>query len=106
MPSFSSEQLLELYKIAIEEYRFQVKLNWERTAYYLTLNSGLIAIATGLLKVGRSPVVNLLVAVVFIIGLAASAIAIKNTKTGHQYYRRTVLKKTLIEDQLGLTKPL
>jgi hypothetical protein len=103
--SLSTEQLLTLYKIAIEEYRFQVKLNWDRTAYYLTLNGGLITIATGLLKVGSSPVVNLLVATVFLIGLGASWIAIKNIRTGHEYYRRTVVKKTLLEDQLGLTKP-
>jgi hypothetical protein len=103
--SLSTEQLLTLYRIAIEEYRFQVKLNWDRTAYYFTLNSGIIAVATGLLKVGSSPVVNLLVALVFFIGLCASLIAIKNVHTGHEYYRRTLVKKTLFEDQLGLTKP-
>jgi len=35
-----------------------------------------------------------------------SVVSIKNTLTGHRYYRHTILKKTLIEDQLGLTKPL
>jgi hypothetical protein len=103
--SLSTEQLLTLYKIAIEEYRFQVKLNWDRTAYYFTLNSGIIAVATGLLKVAGSPIVNLLVAFVFFIGLCTSLIAIKNVRTGHEYYRRTVVKKTLLEEQLGLTKP-
>lgn len=48
--SLSSDLLLSLYKIAVEEYRFEVTLNWDRTAYYLTLNSGLVAVAAGLLK--------------------------------------------------------
>lgn len=102
----STEQLLTLYKIALEEYRFQVRLNWDRTAYHLTLNSGLVAIATGLLKFGSASPVNLAVAAVFFIGMCASAIGIKTIRKGHEYYRRTLVKKTLLEDQLGLTKPL
>jgi hypothetical protein len=34
--------LLELYKAAVEEYRFQVNLNWDRSKFYLVLNPGLI----------------------------------------------------------------
>jgi hypothetical protein len=33
-------------------------------------------------------------------------VGIKTILKGHQYYRRTIVKKTLLEDQLGLTKPL
>jgi hypothetical protein len=102
----STDQILSLYKIAIEEYRFEVRLNWDRTAYYLTLNSGLVAIATGLLKLGSARIVNLLVAAVFFIGLCASTIGIKSIRRGHEYYRRTVVKKTLFEEKLGLTRPL
>jgi hypothetical protein len=105
VPELSNQHLLDLYKIAVEEYRFQVKLNWDRTAYHLTLNSGLIAVAVGLLKVGSAPVVNLFVAGVFLIGLLASVIGIQAISKGHRYYRHTVVKKTLLEEQLGLTKP-
>lgn len=101
----STEQLISLYTIAIEEYRFEVKLNWERTAFYLTLNTGLIAIATGLLKVQGSSPANLIVAGVFLIGLSVSVIAITTVRKGHDYYRQTIVKKTLLEDRLGLTKP-
>ena len=100
------QQLFDLYKIAIDEYRFEVKLNWDRTVYYLTLNSGIIAVATGLLKAGSAPVVNLVVASVFMIGVWIAIIGIKNVRKGHQYYRRTIVKKTILEDQLGLTKSL
>ena len=106
MPELSNKDSLELYKIAVEEYRFQVKLNWDRTAYHLTLSSGLIAIAVGLLKVGSAPIVNLFVAGIFLIGLMASYIGIQTIRKGHEYYRRTVVKKTLLEDHLGLHKPL
>jgi hypothetical protein len=102
----STQQLLDLYRIAVDEYRFQVKLNWDRTAYLITLNSGLIAVATGLLKVGSAAVLDIFVAGVFLVGAVVSAVSIKNILTGHRYYRRTILKKTVIEDQLGLTKPL
>jgi hypothetical protein len=104
--ALSSDQLLDLYKIAVEEYRFEVRLNWDRTAYYLTLNSGLIAVAAGLLKIGSAPIVNLVVASVFLIGLLSSLIGMRNIRRGHEYYRRTVVKKTLLEEQIGLNKPL
>ena len=107
MPSpFSPDDLLTLYKIAIDEYRFEVKLNWDRTVYYLTLNSGLVAIATGLLKLGSIPVINLLVAAIFFIGLCTALIGWWGIRAGHKYYRRTIAKKTLLEDCLGLTKGL
>ena len=106
MPELSNEHSLDLYKIAVEEYRFQVRLNWDRTAYHLTLSSGLIAIAVGLLKIGSAPIVDLFVAGVFLVGLLASMIGIQTIRKGHEYYRRTIVKKTLLEDDLGLTKPL
>lgn len=104
--ALSNHQLLDLYKVAVEEYRFEVRLNWDRTAYYLTLNSGLITIAAGLLKIGGAPIVNFVVAGVFSIGLLSSFIGIRNVLKGHEYYRRTVVKKTLLAEQIGLNKPV
>jgi hypothetical protein len=102
----TQQQLLDLYRIAADEYRFQVRLNWDRTAYLITLNSGLIAVATGLLKIGSATAIDLFVAGVFLVGAFVSLVSIRNVLTGHRYYRRTILKKTPLEDQLGLTKPL
>jgi len=102
----SNEDLFALYKIALEEYRFQVRLNWDRTTYHLTLSSGLIAVAAGLLKLGTASPVNLAVAGVFLIGMCVSVIGIKTIRKGHTYYRNIIVKKTLLEDQLGLMKPL
>lgn len=103
---YSNDDLFTLYKIALDEYRFQVRLNWDRTTYHLTLSSGLITIAAGLLKLGTTSPVNLAVAGVFFIGMCVSAIGIKTILKGHTYYRHTIVKKTILEDQLGLTKPL
>jgi hypothetical protein len=63
-----------------------------------------VSVATGLLKFGTASAVNLLVAVVFAIGLCVSLIGIAAITKGHDYYRRTIIKKTLLEDQLGLTR--
>ncbi len=92
----SAQQLADLYRIAVDGYRFQVKLNWDRTAYLITLSSGLIAVATGLLKVGSAAVIDLFVAGVFFVGLFVSVVSIKNILTGHRYYRHTILKKKAI----------
>lgn len=102
----SADELIEIYKIAIDEYRFEVQLNWDRTVFYLTLNSGLIAIATGLLKLQGSSFLNLIVAGVFFIGLSVSLIGLRSVRKGHDYYRQTVVKKTLLEERLGLTKSI
>jgi hypothetical protein len=104
--SLSPEQLLALYKIALEEYRFQVRLNWDRTTFHLSLNSALIAISAGLLKIGNASPVTLVVAAVFFMGMCVSTIGVVAVLKGHAYYRNTVVKKTLLEDLLGLTKPL
>ncbi len=107
MPAqLSNEELLGLYKIAIQEYRFEVKLNWNRTMYYLAFNSALISVSTALLKLDNPPIVYLLIAMIFLLGFISCLIGSSAVRTGHQYYRRTIVKKTLIEDMLGLTTPL
>lgn len=43
----SREELTDLYKIAVEEYRFQVTLNWDRAKYLLGFNTAVITVGTG-----------------------------------------------------------
>ena len=70
MPTtLSTDQLIELYRIAVDEYRFEVKLNWDRTMYYMVFNSAIISIATGLLKLDNPPIVYLFVGAIFFLGL-------------------------------------
>lgn len=98
------QQLLELYKVAVEEYRFEVRLGWDRAMYYMIFNITLVSVATGLLKVGDSPLTDRFVACIFLFGLCTSLLGQKAIRKAHEYYRRTVVKKTLIEDMLGLTR--
>ncbi len=42
--SYDAQTLLELYKIAVEEYRFEVRLGWDRMKCFLVLlnNAGVL----------------------------------------------------------------
>ncbi|MEX2300627.1 MAG: hypothetical protein WD733_06805 [Bryobacterales bacterium] len=97
-----SEHLIQIYKVAVEEYRFEVTLGWDRMKYYLVLNSAIVSIGTGLLQLQVAWFFFILVAGVFAIGLAASFVGLRAIGKAHEYYRRAVFKKTLIEDVLGL----
>jgi hypothetical protein len=103
---FPSDKLLDLYKIAIDEYRFEVRLGWDRTTYFLVLNSAILTVATGLLKLDNPPVVYGFIAVLYLFGCATSLVGSMSITKAHEYYRRTVVKKTLIENCLGLTNSL
>jgi hypothetical protein len=100
------DELFKLYQIAVEEYRFEVKLNTDRMIHYVVANSVLLSIGAGLLKIGGAPILNLFVACIFVAGGFASYLGIRAIRKGHEYYHRTVRKKTIVEDLLGLTVPL
>lgn len=104
--SLSYDQLLKLYSIAIDEYRFTVRLNWNRTRYYLVLNAAILAAGAGLLRSDPSLAGFLLLAGLFIAGILTSLLGAKATERGHEYYRRANYKKTLLEDQLDLLEPV
>jgi hypothetical protein len=62
--------LPDLYKIAVDEYRFEVKLNADRMIQYLTLSAVVLSAGVGLLRVGppgRST--TLFVAIIFFCGI-------------------------------------
>lgn len=99
-------ELWQLYEIAVEEYRFQVRLNWDRTKFFFTLNSALVAAAAALIKLGGSEISYFYISLLFLTGALASWIGKKAVQRGHAYYRNTRWKKTVIEDQLGLHRAL
>jgi len=94
--------LLAIYRVAVEEYRFEVRLNWDRTKYFLLFNSALVSAATGLLSVPLPPWGSALVGLIFFAGSVTSLAGIQAIRTGHRYYRRALYKKTLVEKVLGL----
>jgi len=84
----SREELIDLYKVAVDEYRFQVNLNWDRSKYFLGFNTAVIGVGTGLVKVGNSLATPLLVGI-FAVGLAASALSAIAVSLQHGYYGST-----------------
>jgi hypothetical protein len=99
-------ELWHLYEIAIDEYRFQVQLNWDRTKFFFTLNSAIVAAAAALIKLGESETSYFYIALLFGTGALTSWMGKKTARRGHEYYRNTRWKKTVIEDRLGLHHPL
>lgn len=92
----------EIYRHAIEEYRFEVQISWERTKFYLGLNMALLAAVATLLRIESDswwPLIG-----ISLVGVGASWLGVSTIRKGHEYYRRTILKKTLIEEALGLNK--
>jgi hypothetical protein len=102
----SRDQLLELYKVAIEEYRFQVKLNNDRLLHLAVFNIAILSAGAGLLKVSSGRLGSALVATIFLAGFCTSSISARAVSTFHKYYRRTVHRKAVYEEILGLTEPL
>jgi hypothetical protein len=71
--------------------------------YHLIFNSALVSVATGLLKLENTPAINLFIGAIYLVGLGTSLMGVRAITKSHEYYRRTVVKKTLIEGLLGLT---
>jgi hypothetical protein len=101
----ASSRNFELYKFAVEEYRFQVRLNWERTRDYLVLNGALFSVALALQRSGDF-INNLFVAFILLLACGVGILGVQAHRTGHRYYRRAIYKKTLLEDILGIARHL
>lgn len=101
------ELLLTVYKAAVDEYRFNINLNWERTKFFLTLISSLIAVGVGLMRVsqGSAPTSFFLI-LYFVLTLWISVLAIKSLEKGKEYTQEAVYTKTLVERELGLLNRL
>lgn len=99
--------LLDPYRVAIDEYRFEVRLGRERTSQLLTLDSGLLAANVGLTRLGDAGSLGpaALVAVVGLPGVGVSFLGILIVIASRAYYERTKVKKTFLERRLGLLQP-
>lgn len=98
---WDSGELLEIYKVAVEEYRFQVSLNWARTRYLLVLNGAILAVGSGLLEVEREQQAWLIGAI-FVLGALTSLHAAAVTAKQHSYYRNARDRMNIIGRGIGL----
>lgn len=92
------QSLSEQYDRALDEYRFQVKLNWSRIQYLLALNVGIISVGAGLLEVAAP----FFVLMVFFMGAFVALLSLVVTSTQESYYRAARDLKGKLEDALSL----
>lgn len=95
------EEMLELYKLALEDYRFQVQLNWGRSQYFLVLNLTVVAIATGILQFAGGEF-GVLVAGIYMMGALFCAFSVAALRAQRKYYVSAREQKKRFEEELGL----
>ena len=88
----------ELYKAAVDEYRFQVTFNWSRTQYLLAFNVIILGAAVGL-----APRSDVLAVPVFLLGALAASMSYVAGHTQHQYYRAARDKVKRLEAAFGIS---
>ncbi len=93
--------MLELYKLALEDYRFQVQLNWGRSQYFLVLNLTVVAIATGILQFAGGEF-GVLVAGIYMMGALFCAFSVAALRAQRKYYVSAREQKKRFEEELGL----
>lgn len=98
----ASVSLDALYGRALEEYRFQVQLNWDRTKFFLLVNTTVLGAAAALAELLDTPVGGLLALLLFVVGAFVAWLGAQVTREGKRHYRAAVVKKTLLERELGL----
>jgi hypothetical protein len=79
--------MLRLYELAVEEYRFQVQLNWDRAKYLLGFNVAVIGVGAGLLRVNGGA--GAFLATVFMVGFFCALLSMGAVRLQQSYYRRT-----------------
>jgi hypothetical protein len=96
----SRAELLELYRVVIDEYRFQVRLNWDRAQYFFVLGAAMTT-GGGAVLAALDSGGSIIAMFVFAVGCTTAILGRQLVTTGHEYYRHIVYRKTLLEDLLG-----
>jgi Flp pilus assembly protein TadB len=85
----------DIYKTAVEQYRFQAQFNWSRTQFLITFNAAVLVAATVVATSGHG-------ALVFGLGAVAALLTVAVLRSQHDYYRAARNHLRLIEDTLQL----
>lgn len=87
----------DLYKIAVDEYRFQAQFNWSRTQYMLVFNTGILVAGTVVAsRPGQSA------ALVYLLGVLAACVSLLIVRTQHDYYRAARDRMKRVEASLDV----
>ena len=87
----------EVYKVSVDEYRFQAQFNWSRTQYLLAFNAAILTAATAVAsRPGQSA------ALVYVLGAVAAALSSAVVSTQHDYYRAARDRMRRVEEALDV----
>lgn len=87
----------DLYKVSVEEYRFQAQYNWSRTQYLLAFNAVILTAASAVAsRPGRSA------ALVFVLGAIVATLSMLVVRTQHDYYRAARDRMQRVEEALSV----
>lgn len=99
----STTELEKQYDRVLQEYRFQVQLNWDRAKHYLVFNTTLIAGAAVLYNNAEQRAVpHLAVAILLLLSCRNSVIGARAVDRGQNYYREIRGTKAALEAVLNL----
>jgi hypothetical protein len=93
-------ELLELYRVAVDEYRFQALFNWSRTQYWLVFNTGILAAGVAVRGIAGAP--GWAAAIVLLVGAVAACLSMRAVLVTHDYYRAARNHMKRLEKALAL----
>jgi hypothetical protein len=94
--------LQKQYEFVLQEYRFQVQLNWDRAKHFLIFNTAILAAAVALYKSGSTPIAKLGIAALMTLSALNSFMGRHAVAEAHRFYREIRDLKAKLEDKLGL----
>jgi hypothetical protein len=94
--------LQKQYELVLQEYRFQVQLNWDRAKHFLIFNAAIFAAAVALYKNGTTPAAKVGIALLLALCAVNSFVGRQAVGQGHEMYREIRATKTKLEKALDL----
>lgn len=96
--------LQKQYELVLQEYRFQVLLNWDRAKHYLVFNTAIFGAAAALYKGATSWASQAAVAALLVVAALNSFAGRVAVALGEQYYGNIRDTKTELERALDVGK--
>lgn len=93
--------IIEAYKIAVDEYRFQVRLAWDRNRFFLLGAMTGISAAVALIRFSDQLAAALLTPILFGLSACLAILGLSAQKIGKTYYRRTLDQLNTIVDTIN-----
>lgn len=91
-----------LYRLAVEDDRWQVQLNWDRVKFFLVLNSTILGAAIALYRYVESQGAMLLITLLLCVGGASALLGVSVTREGKRYHRAAVANAVVAASRAGL----